>query len=81
MLRVTTALLASCDMSHAHATPLATLPIYASPMYPTAASTPDLAATFDLAVTNWASMLAAGDVSKAVHLLCGVIAAFAPGWF
>ena len=59
------ALLASCDMSHAHATPPDSLSIYASDHYPNEAATPDLAARFDAAVTNWATTLGEGDVEGA----------------
>ena len=48
------AVLASCDMSHAHLTPEGSEMIYASPMYPNDLATPELAASFDQNVVSWA---------------------------
>jgi aromatic ring-opening dioxygenase LigB subunit len=59
------AILASCDMSHAHPTPDGALSIYTSPMYPADQATPELAASFDTAVVNWATKLGDGQVAEA----------------
>ena len=63
------AVLASCDMSHAHPTPSGALSIYTSPMYPNEDATPELAETFDNGVVNWADTLSRGDVAEAAKHL------------
>ena len=59
------AVLASCDMSHAHRTPPGALSIYTSPIYSNEDATPELAESFDNGVVNWAHALSKGDVAEA----------------
>jgi aromatic ring-opening dioxygenase LigB subunit len=63
------AVLASCDMSHAHPTPNGALSIYTSPMYSNEDATPELAESFDNGVVNWADTLSRGDVAEAAKHL------------
>jgi aromatic ring-opening dioxygenase LigB subunit len=63
------AVLASCDMSHAHPTPSGALSIYTSPMYSNEDAAPELAENFDTGVVKWAETLGRGDVAEAAKHL------------